>query len=115
MYKYNLIPAHKSCKNCGGCCGPVPIDKDERRAIQRYVDKHKPKYNNEDPIMLCKFRVDGGCSIYEVRPTLCRLMGVTKDLHCTFGNTHKIDGQKFINLDDEDQAGFIFDVIKTDY
>lgn len=105
---YN-IPKH-NCKNCGECCGPVPITKTEQQVIQAYVDKHKPKINKNAGWLNCKFRVDNSCSIYPVRPILCQLCGSVKGMNCKYGNTHEIDGLKFISKDKP--VGLINKVIK---
>lgn len=90
------LPKH-NCKNCGGCCGPVPINADEKKHIQMYVDSHNVKVNRLHDKLTCKFRVDGKCSIYPVRPMLCRLMGVVKGMDCKYGNTCEIDGSKYLS------------------
>lgn len=36
------------------------------------------------------------CLIYEVRPVICRLFGVTEGMQCVFGNTCEIDGHPYI-------------------
>lgn len=112
----DFIPKHKNCKNCGGCCGPVPINNFEYKTIQNYVDINKPKYNKKTDFMTCKFRVDGCCSIYKVRPTLCKLFGVTKGMNCPNGNSYNIDGFKILNKQHKNKIkGLINEVIKTDY
>lgn len=102
---FNFIPPHFSCNNCGGCCGPVPIDNKEYEKIKEYCVKNKIK-----PILYldytCPFRDEKlkSCMIYEVRPTICKLFGVTDGMTCQNGNTCSIDGHKFIK-DKKDIAG----------
>lgn len=111
----NTIPKHSKCKNCGECCGPVPINEIEGKAIREFLNKNKPKYNKEYNFLLCKFRIDGKCSIYPVRPVLCRLMGVTRGMSCINGNSHDIDGMKFLNIFTTKTLGLLNDVIKIGY
>jgi Fe-S-cluster containining protein len=35
----------------------------------------------------CPALVDGGCAVYEDRPTICRLWGATKSMPCPHGCT----------------------------
>ena len=106
MYR---LPKH-NCKNCGQCCGPVPINAEEQRHIQNYVDSHEVEVNNEHDFITCKFRVKNKCSIYPVRPMLCRLMGVVEGMECAYGNSAKIDGSKHLK---RGCVGLLNDVIKT--
>lgn len=108
-----LIPKH-DCKNCGECCGPVPINENEYSAISKYVNTNKPKYNKEHDILECKFRVDNHCSIYPVRPTLCKLMGVVKGMQCKYGNSANFNGAIFLEFKPKIK-GLINVVVKTDY
>ena len=97
---FDFIPPHLNCNNCGGCCGPVPISQIEYKNIKEYcIEK------NIVPILYldytCPFRDEKNkkCMIYEVRPMLCKLMGVTKGMYCDNKNTYEIDGYKFISKD----------------
>ena len=50
----------------------------------------------------CPFRDEKNkkCMIYDVRPIICKLFGVTKGMKCKNGNSCNIDGHKHI-LGDE--------------
>ena len=114
MDKSFLIPIHK-CKNCGACCGPIPINVNEYKKINDYVRKNKPAYHTYlSAELACKFRVKGKCSIYEVRPTLCRLMGVTKGMQCINGNTKELNGYGFMDMEAK-LKGLLNNVVRTDY
>ena len=100
MSSFNMlnIPEHKNCTNCGKCCGPVPATWKEIREIAAYMVKNpdiKPVYKD---IINCHFRNDDQqkCMIYPVRPLVCRLFGVAKGMECVNGNSHNIDGKKFL-------------------
>lgn len=66
------------CSMCGGCClANPPITLQEYYDIKKYIAKknpiyilHKP-YNNSVRFDCC-FHVNGKCSIYPVRPAVCR-------------------------------------------
>jgi len=89
------IPEHTTCENCGECCGPVPLSKDEIKKIQNYLDANEYPRNvieqSHSPLE-CIFRDNDArkCSIYPVRPLICRLFGVTKGMNCPKGNSAHI-------------------------
>ena len=72
------------CSNCGECCSNIlPLTQKEIKRIKKYISKHNIKpcehvYNvlRDKPVdMICPFRdnVNKRCTIYEVRPLVCRL------------------------------------------
>ena len=98
MKPYN-IPAHTNCTNCGDCCGIIPVDANELAEIMEYIKEHNITARRQFP--LCPFRNEKKkkCDIYPVRPIICRLFGVadTGNLAgCPNGNSHNIDGRKFL-------------------
>lgn len=113
MNKDNFIPQH-NCRNCGMCCGPVPLNENEYKKINDFVIKNKPNYNKKNDFLTCKFRVDNKCAIYSVRPTICRLMGVVKGMECNYGNTFELDGTKFLDFTSRPK-GLLNEIIKTNY
>lgn len=114
MDKRLLIPKHTKCKGCGECCGPVPITEKEFTEINIYVVNNKPKYNKSAGKLQCKFRVDNKCSIYEVRPMMCRLMGVISGMTCKYGNSKNLNGLMFMDLKSK-CAGLLNEVVRTKY
>ena len=69
------------CSNCGACCSDfLPISKHDIEQIKRYMDKHDIKECVKTVLMAdtfdmtCPFRSDKDktCTIYPVRPTICR-------------------------------------------
>ena len=97
---FDFIPPHFKCNNCGECCGPVPISEKEYNKIKKYcIENNIVPIKNID--IICPFRdtINKKCTIYEVRPTLCKLMGVTKGMFCPNGNTYELNGHKYI-IDD---------------
>lgn len=78
---YSQIP-DAGCKGlCWEACGPVPVARAERGIITM---KHGGRVHSS---MDCPYLVNRKCSVYEDRPMLCRLYGVTDDprLTCPFG------------------------------
>lgn len=70
------------CSNCGNCCANfLPISKGDIERIRRYIKKHGVKeqlrrWPTSAPLvdMMCPFRDELGkrCTIYPVRPAVCR-------------------------------------------
>ena len=91
---YNKIPK-VSCKHCHDCCGPIIWFKTEEILMKDYMKKHKienikltsEEFKKND--MKCPFLKNDRCSIYQVRPIVCRLQGNTLDLPCRYNkNTY---------------------------
>lgn len=95
MIPFN-IPPHTRCTNCGECCGPVLITYDEVAEIGKFMRENEfPREvagRTHEPLE-CVFRdsVNKRCSIYPVRPLVCRLFGVAKGMSCPNGNSANID------------------------
>lgn len=73
---YNFTKDGK-CTKCGNCCTALlPMTKDELKTIKRYVKrKHIQIVKHTGGFDLtCPFRNDelGICTVYEVRPQICR-------------------------------------------
>jgi len=95
------IPQHTRCTNCGECCGPVPITKDEVEKISDYMKEHElPRevVSRSHKMLECVFRDSRKkrCSIYPVRPLVCRLFGVASGMTCLNGNTADIDFRQYV-------------------
>lgn len=74
---YNFTNNGK-CTSCGNCCTALlPMTKEELKAIQRYVKRKHIKIEKHDGCavdLTCPFRDNKKriCTVYEVRPTICR-------------------------------------------
>lgn len=66
-----------NCSNCGECCSDtLHLDDDEIKKIDEFLKEHKIYQNNKGGNNFkCPFRDDflKRCSIYEVRPYICRV------------------------------------------
>ena len=97
------IPPHVKCRNCGDCCGPVAATVDEIARIEDFVQSHKRArevVNAPHEPLDCIFHDDENrsCAIYQARPMVCRLFGVTKGMKCPNGNSAEIDGRPFLDI-----------------
>lgn len=67
------------CQQCGKCCANILLlSNTEIKRIKKYIQNNKIKPINRQSVMLpyqdiCPFLTqDNKCSIYEVRPTICK-------------------------------------------
>jgi Fe-S-cluster containining protein len=86
---YKKIPKVTGCKKgCTECCGPVLCTAEEFNAIPDILEKLGPVCDEQGERMLvCRFRSETGCLIYEHRPIVCRLFGAVNDVGmvCPYG------------------------------
>jgi len=85
---YHQIPRSTCEAGCGECCGILFPSLAEVRNIKDWCEEHSVEYKDFamtvglDCPYLSK---DKECIIYAVRPFLCRILGVSKDLPCSLG------------------------------
>ena len=83
---YEQIPKSTCPEGCGKCCGPVFPSLAESRNIKDWCKVHHVEYREflvlgEDG--MCPYLTEAKrCAIYQVRPFLCRLAGVSTELRC---------------------------------
>ena len=83
---WDRVPEMKNCQGrCHTSCGPAPGSGAERKVIEA----QGKKLGVEDGMlgaMTCSLLTpDGRCSIYSVRPLICRIWGAAKFLPCPYG------------------------------
>jgi len=78
---YKRIPSFVCAPGCNACCGPVPCNEEEQAKLKIITDITPTKLDN----ITCAYSTDKGCSVYEDRPYMCRLFGVTDSLRCPMG------------------------------
>lgn len=89
------------CINCGECCGPVPVTEQEAKQIREKIsripkDKLFQLKHQKRPPLTCIFRdtEKNKCSIYDVRPEICRMFGAYKGMVCPNNPGHATLGHK---------------------
>jgi Fe-S-cluster containining protein len=70
------IPVCECKPGCSACCGPVMMSRLEWERICARLG-YTPKGSLES--LTCPMLVDGKCSVYDIRPAICRLFGTIKD------------------------------------
>ncbi len=78
---YSTIPKIQCLGLCTDACGPILASDAERRAITRAHGS----FPSPLPNLSCDKLSQGRCSIYNSRPLICRLWGVTREMQCPFG------------------------------
>jgi len=68
---------------CGRCCGPAPVTKAELKTIQAYVARRGITPVSQG--LTCPLYLNGECSVYQVRPLICRAFGHVDKLQCVKG------------------------------
>ena len=75
---YDSIPDTSStCEKCSDCCGVVPFVETEASNAEAWTGK-RPHLNG----ISCGYLSDHKCTIYEIRPFMCRLMGAADIIQC---------------------------------
>lgn len=82
---YAELPSIECRGSCWDSCGRIGMTGlEHRRVAAAGVDI--PEGRTSDPPAVCKaLTMLHQCSVYSVRPLICRLWGLTEGLPCTFG------------------------------
>ncbi|MFH1102096.1 MAG: YkgJ family cysteine cluster protein [Methanobacteriota archaeon] len=92
------------CVHCHQCCGPIAWFKPEELLIRDFLNKQGMEYvvwtteeftqhNNR-----CPYLKQDRCSIYPVRPIVCRLQGIIPQLPCQQHGTMSISPQQHASI-----------------
>jgi len=85
---YSRLP-ELDCKGlCQECCGPILMSRIEWLRLQERTGMPLEKFQNEAAAdYICPFldRTKGVCSVYDIRPLVCRLWGSTPKASCPHG------------------------------
>ena len=116
---YSKLPRLNCQKKCQDSCGPIAMTGTEHRAILERTGL-KRVYCNKDT-MNCGLLRDGVCSVYDIRPLICRLWGIVdnpkmkcphgcipdywltdRQAHAFMAEANKISGDEIVVLMPED-------------
>jgi len=77
------------CRNCGDCCGPIPITEDELNRIKTALSEIEPAeidrvkaQERGDLTCILRDTENKRCLVYRVRPFLCREFGHVSGMKC---------------------------------
>ena len=77
-----MIPKMECKPGCHQCCGPTLWSRAEYETIKHFLENNGRKELEATGLSCPYLDNEKGCSIYPVRPLLCRLFGVTEGLEC---------------------------------
>lgn len=81
---YAEIP-HLACQGkCHSSCGPIGTTDVEAQRIHKKSGRW-PTILNDGSLTCALLTADKTCAVYTIRPTICRLWGVVKELACPWG------------------------------
>jgi Fe-S-cluster containining protein len=90
MRKLKVLPPMQCDEGCGECCGPVPVTETEYQRVRRFMRERGIRARNNG-LITCPLYQDGRCSVYEARPTLCRVFGHVPKMACSRGHNVNVD------------------------
>ena len=76
---YSQIPNINCKRKCQEACGPIMMSPLEQNRINEHLGKSIDFLSSKQCPLLSIF---GNCSIYEIRPLICRIYGTVKALEC---------------------------------
>lgn len=93
---YAKIPKIACKRKCQEACGVIPVQRPELKKIRKraQVDIEKYVLDGPDGITMlfdadksrCPLLDDeGNCTVYDIRPFICRLFGVVEGMRCPEG------------------------------
>jgi len=103
---YVEIPTFE-CKHCHECDGPIIWFKPEEILIRDYLWKHNLDYivwsteEFKQHNMRCPYLQQERCSIYPVRPIVCRLQGTIVELPCPLSSHRYLPREQFDRIKHE--------------
>lgn len=81
---YASLPRLDCQGHCTEACGPIVMERNEMRRLTEANGGRKPFFDEFKS--RCSLLVNGRCTQYAARPSICRLWGLVKDeLECPHG------------------------------
>lgn len=81
---YATLPHIECQRRCQKYCGIILMSKAESDRIAKRIGR-APQHTND--LSCPMLSLMGNCTIYDIRPAICRIYGLTKSLQCEFGCT----------------------------
>lgn len=95
---YSKVPDFQCKEGCWDCCGPIHWSPAEDVVIDDWLKQHGRKQrfiNSVADFLRCPYLdADDKCTIYEVRPIVCRLSGVVPEMPCEYGSPKRMLSSK---------------------
>jgi Fe-S-cluster containining protein len=82
---YAELPTIECRGKCWDSCGRLPLLQIERRRIAEAGVTIPDGTKARGPMVCPALSMFRQCSVYEIRPTICRLWALVDNMHCNFG------------------------------
>lgn len=83
---YAQLPTIECQGFCWDSCGPIDMAGAERARIARAgVNIPQGSFTRDGPSLCPALTMLHQCSVYEIRPLICRLWGLSRRLRCNYG------------------------------
>jgi Fe-S-cluster containining protein len=83
---YARLPKVQCRGLCYVACGPVPMTRLEANRMRKADSGHRLPMIREEATLTCVYLSQNKrCTVYDVRPLMCRVWGVVKSLSCMHG------------------------------
>lgn len=89
---YAKLPKLACQGRCQECCGPIGMSPVEHqrmaergRPIPGVIAKGQPDYVFSPHLRCPQLAGNGRCTVYAIRPMLCRIWGMVESMRCPFG------------------------------
>ena len=82
---YSRLPKINCRKLCQESCGPILMTKPEWDRVLKKMGLKTDAKLPLNPDLTCPMLKNGLCSVYTVRPLICRLFGLVEKMRCPHG------------------------------
>jgi Fe-S-cluster containining protein len=80
---YSELPGIDCQRKCQEFCGVIEMTREEWERIIKHLG-YAPR-GNPRTLVCPMLTADGRCSVYQLRPLICRLWGVVEGMKCPYG------------------------------
>lgn len=89
---YEQLPSIECKGLCWNSCGPIDMSDAERSHIAElgveipvFTSERSARWALDEPLHCTALDAFGRCTVYERRPLICRMWGVTESMPCVYG------------------------------
>lgn len=88
---WSKIPSIKCQRKCHATCGVIIMSEAEKKMIidrighDPFIEQYIAIYSKIPGCLSCPLLKDEKCSIYDIRPAVCRIYGAVKKMQCPHG------------------------------
>jgi len=79
---YNALPTLRCQRKCQESCGPIVMS---RREWERIIERIGYEPVGDETLICPLLDQHGRCTVYDIRPLICRLWGTVQKMKCPWG------------------------------